>query len=75
MSAIKVKEDEKMDYRLVFVQDFSLASAIEKFEDQVQMFLKMGFRPIGGVSVSRNKFGSLGEDNQITIIAQAMIKE
>ena len=64
-----------MDYRLVLVQDFSLALAIEKFEEQVHFFIEMGFRPIGGVSISRNKLGVMGDNNHMNVSAQAMIKE
>ena len=64
-----------MDYRLVLVQDFSLALAIEKFEEQVHLFIEMGFRPIGGVSIFRDKLGLIGDNTHINVIAQAMIKE
>ncbi|MBE5813483.1 MAG: DUF1737 domain-containing protein [Clostridiales bacterium] len=57
-----------MEYKIVTVIDEHYA--IEKLEEKVNEFIKMGWKPIGGVSIIK-----LYEYNSRRQASQAMIKD
>ena len=60
-----------MDYKVIVVSEDYAHMAAEKLEKQVKQEIHRGWKPLGGVSVSRSDFGSFGK----VVLAQAMIKE
>lgn len=60
-----------MDYKVIVVSDSSKSLAVNELERQVGKYIYDGWKPLGGVSVSRSDDGYF----QKTVLAQAMIKE
>ena len=57
-----------MDYKVIVASEKHEIDAVNKIELQVKKYVDSGWKPLGGVSISRT-------DTLRTVIAQAMIKE
>ena len=57
-----------MDYKVIVASEKHEIEAVNKIEQQVKKYVDNGWKPLGGVSISRT-------DTLRTVIAQAMIKE
>ncbi len=57
-----------MDYKVIVASEKHEIDAVNKIEQQVKKYVDSGWKPLGGVSISRT-------DTLRTVIAQAMIKE
>ena len=60
-----------MDYKIIVASEKYESDAVKKVEKQVKQYVDSGWKPLGGVSISRTDTVSF----QKTVIAQAMIKE
>ena len=60
-----------MDYKVIVVSNEYASNAANQLDQQVKKYICNGWKPLGGVSVSRSDT----LDFQKTVLAQAMIKE
>ena len=59
-----------MEYKIVYAKAEYIHSAIEKLEKEVNKFISLGWKPLGGVSIVK-PYGTLTDHEAF----QAMIKE
>ena len=60
-----------MDYKVIVVSNEYESNAVNQLDQQVNKYIYSGWKPFGGVSVSRSDTVGF----QKTVLAQAMIKE
>jgi len=59
-----------MEYKIVYAKAEYIHSAIEKLEEDVKKHIKVGWKPLGGVSIVK-PYGTLTDHE----VFQAMTKE
>ena len=60
-----------MKYRILTSTNFYETDAQEDLEKTVNMFIRSGWKPLGGVSIARRD----DKAGQLIVMTQAMIKE
>ena len=60
-----------MEYKVIVVSNPYEINAVKQFEREVKEYIRDGWKLQGGVSVTRTDY----DNNQQTVLAQALIKE